>query len=186
MLNVTDLRAGVVFEQDSSIFQVLSYEHTKMGRGSGNVKVKVKNLKTGTILEKAFTTGAKVEEAAVEKREAQFLYNDSDNFYFMDPVSFDQFPLSAQVIGEQAKFLKDNLKVNLIISKGEALGSELPNAIIYQILETGPGVKGNTISNVYKEAKLDNGLVVKVPLFIKVGEKVKIDTRSSEYIERVK
>lgn len=195
MLNVTDLRNGTFFKEGNNIFQVLSYDHVKMGRGSGNVKVKVKNLRSGAITEKSFMTGARVDEADVEKKKAQYLYKqslpagagrDGDSFNFMDPQTFEQFPLTQTSLGEQIKYLKDGLEVTLITSEGEALGLELPNSLVYEIVETGPGERGNTVSNVYKEATLDNGLVVKVPMFMKVGEKVKVDTRSGEYVERVK
>ncbi|MBI2334607.1 elongation factor P [Candidatus Daviesbacteria bacterium] len=185
-LNVTDLRNGIFFKEGTSIFQVLSYDHVKMGRGSGNIKVKVKNLKTGTVTEKSFITGARVDEANVEKKKAQFLYRDNDNYNFMDPVSFEQFSLSSGVLGDSIKYLKDGLEVTLIISGDEALGMELPISLVYEIAETGPGERGNTVSNVYKDATLDNGLTVKVPMFMKPGERVKIDTRSGQYIERVK
>lgn len=185
-LNVTELRNGTVFKEGNNILQVLTYEHVKMGRGSGTIKVKVKNLKTGAIVEKSFITGARVDEAQVEKKKAQYLYRDGDLYNFMDPVSFEQFSLPGNSLGEQVKYLKDGLDVVLIISEGEALGMELPLSLVYEIAETGPGEKGNTVSNVFKEATLDNGLVVKVPMFMKVGEKVKIDTRSGEYVERVK
>ena len=185
-VNVTDLRNGTVFGEGGNIFQVLSYDHVKMGRGSGNVKVKVKNLRSGAVTEKSFITGARVDEAAVEKKKAQYLYRDGDNFYFMDPISFEQFPLSAQVVGEQAKYLKDGIELTLVTSEGEALAMELPISLVYEIAETGPGERGNTVSNVYKDATLDNGLTVKVPMFMKIGEKVKVDTRSGEYVERVK
>lgn len=185
-LNVTELRNGTVFKEGNNIFQVLNYDHVKMGRGSGNVKVKVKNLRSGANVEKSFITGARVDEADVEKKKAQFIYRDGDNFHFMDPVSFEQFSLPSQVLGDQAKYLKDGLEVLLVVSGEEALGLELPNSLVYEIAETGPGEKGNTVSNVFKEASLDNGLLVKVPMFIKVGEHVKVDTRSGEYIERVK
>ncbi|MBI2040220.1 elongation factor P [Candidatus Microgenomates bacterium] len=189
-LNVTDLRNGTVFKEGNNIFQVLSYDHVKMGRGSGNVKVKVKNLKTGSITEKSFMTGARVDEAEVEKKKAQFLYREGDppagGFNFMDPSSFEQFSIPSQALGDQVKYLKEGLEVTLIVSEDEALGLELPMSLVYEIAETGPGEKGNTVSNVFKEATLDNGLVVKVPMFIGVGEKVKVDTRSGEYVERVK
>lgn len=185
-LNVTELRNGSVFKEGGNILQVLSYDHVKMGRGSGNVKIKVKNLRSGAITEKSFITGARVDEAQVEKKKAQYLYRDGDSFNFMDPVSFEQFSLSPQALGDQVKYLKDGLDVILIISEGEALGLELSNSLVYEIAETGPGEKGNTVSNVYKEANLENGLVVKVPMFMKVGEKVKVDTRTGQYVERVK
>lgn len=186
MLNVNDLRNGTVFSEDNQIFQVINFEHIKMGRGSGNVKVKVKNLRTGSIVEKSFITGARVDEANVEKKRAQYLYNDGENYNFMDPVSFEQFPISAAILSETAKYLKEGLEVVLVVTGDEALGIELPNSIVYEIAETGPEEKGNTVSNVYKEATLDNGLMVKVPMFMKVGEKVKVDTRTGQYIERVK
>lgn len=185
-LNVTDLRNGTFFKEGKDTLLVLTYEHVKTGRGSGNIKVKVRNLRSGSVTEKSFITGARVDEANVEKKKAQFLYRDGDTFNFMDPVSFEQFSIPSQVIGDQAKYLKDGLEVILIVSEGEALGLELPMSLVYSISETGPGEKGNSVSNVFKEAVLDNGLVVKVPMFMDVGEKVKVDTRSGEYIERVK
>lgn len=186
MLNVNELRNGTFFREGPTIFQVLLYEHVKTGRGSGNIKLKVRNVRSGAVLEKSFITGARVDEADVEKKKAQFLYRDGEVYNFMDPVSFEQFSLSSSVVGEQAKYLVDGLEVVLIVSEGEALGMELPMSLVYEVAETGPGERGNTVSNVYKEATLENGLVVKVPMFMKVGEKVKVDTRSGEYVERVK
>lgn len=186
MLNVTELRNGIVFKEGNQPLQVLTYEHIKMGRGSGTIKVKVRNLKTGSVTEKSFTTGARVDEANVEKKKSQFLYQDGESFYFMDLSTYEQFPLSKSVVGDQAKFLKDGLEVDLVVLEGEALALELSNSLIYTIFETGPGEKGNTVSSVYKEATLDNGLIVKVPMFMKAGEKVKVDTRTGQYVERVK
>lgn len=186
MLNVNDLRNGTVFKEDNQLWQVVTYEHVKMGRGSGTIKVKVKNLKSGSTTEKSFITGARVDEASVVKEKAQFLYQDGESFNFMNPTSFEQFSIERPIIGEQSKYLKEGLDVVLIVNEGEAIGLELPNSIIYEITETGPGEKGNTVSNVYKEATMDNRLVVKVPMFIGVGEKVKVDTRTGEYVERVK
>lgn len=185
-LNVTDLRNGTFYKEGKDILLVLTYEHVKTGRGSGNIKLKVRNIRSGAVTEKSFITGARVDEADVEKKKAQFLYQDGENFNFMDPQSFEQFTVSSQVIGEQAKYLKDSLEVLLVVAGDEALGLELPMSLVYTISETGPGEKGNSVSNVFKEAILDNGLVVKVPMFIGVGDKVKVDTRSGEYIERVK
>lgn len=186
MLNVTELRNGTVFKEDSQILQVLTYEHIKMGRGSGTIKVKVRNLKTGSVVEKSFITGARVDEANVEKVKAQFLYRDGEAFNFMDPVSFEQFQIPISVVEEQARFLKDGMEVTLVVSEGQALALEISNSLIYEVTDTGPGEKGNTVSNVYKDATLDNGLVVKVPMFMKVGDKVKVDTRTGAYVERVK
>lgn len=186
MINVNDLRNGTFFREGNEIFQVLTYEHIKMGRGSGNVKVKVKNLKRGSIVEKSFITGARVEEANVEKKKAQYLYKEEGSFNFMDPFTFEQFLLNQSVLGDNAKFLLDGMEVILLVFEDEAIGLELPNSLVYTIKDTGPSEKGNTVSNVYKEAVLENGLLVKVPMFMKPGEKVKIDTRTGGYMERVK
>lgn len=185
-LNVNELRNGSVFKEDKDLFQVVNFEHIKMGRGSGNVKIKAKNLKTGSTIEKSYITGARVEEADVEKKKTQYLYQDGNSLYFMDPVSFEQFSLPSSVASDSAKFLKESLEVVLIVSEDQALGMEIPNSLIYEIIETGPGERGNTVSNVYKDAKLDNGLLAKVPMFMKVGDKVKVDTRTGLYVERVK
>lgn len=190
-LNVNELRNGTFFKEGKDIFLVVTYEHIKTGRGSGNIKLKVRNVRTGSVVEKSFITGARVDEADVEKKKAQYLYRDGGSpaggeYSFMDPVSFEQFTVSANVLGDQVKYLKDGLDVLLIVSDEEVLGLELPMSLVYEIAETGPGEKGNTVSNVFKEATLDNGLVVKVPMFMKVGEKVKVDARSGQYIERVK
>lgn len=185
-LNVNDLRAGTVFREDGQTFVVLVYEHVKTGRGGGTIKVKVKNIKTGSIVEKGFNTGSRVEEADVEKKKVQYLYNDGSEYNFMDNESFEQFAVPASVLGDQTKFLKEALDVILVVSEGEVVGAELPNSLVYEITETGPSEKGNTVSNVYKEAVVDNGLVVKVPMFMRVGEKIKVDTRTGQYVERVK
>lgn len=185
-LNVTELRSGAVFKEGNNLLQVVTYEHNKTGRGSGTIRLKVKNLKTGSVTEKSFITGARVDEADVAKKKVQFLYKDGENLNFMDPQTFEQFSLPVTVAGEQGKYLKDGLELTLITSGEEALGMELPISLTYAIAETGPGERGNTVSNVFKEATLDNGLVVKIPMFMKAGEKVKVDTRTGQYIERVK
>ena len=184
--NVNELRNGAFIKEGKEIFSVVTYEHMKTGRGSGNIKLKVKNLRTGAVVEKSYITGAHVDEANVEKKKAQFLYRDSDTYSFMDPQTFEQFTVSGQVLGEQVKYLKDGLDVILIVSEEEVLGMELPMSLTFTVSETGPGEKGNTVSNVFKEATMDNGLIAKVPMFIDIGERVKIDTRSGEYVERVK
>ncbi len=186
MLNATELRAGTVFREGKELFQVITYEHNKMGRGSGTIKVKVKNLRSGSTTEKSFITGARVDDALVEKKKVQYLYNDGTSYNFMDPVSFEQFSLTPQVLGDSAKYLKEGMEVTLLVFEEESLGLELPISIVYEIKETGPEEKGNSVSNVYKEALLDNDLIVKVPMFMHAGERVKVDTRNGQYVERVK
>lgn len=186
LINASDLRAGIVFLEDGNLWQAITYEHIKMGRGSGTIKVKAKNLRSGAITEKAFITGARVEEADVEKKKTQYLYKEEDSYNFMDPVSFEQFTIPERILGDSAKYLYDGLEVNLIVYGEEALAVELPNSLVYEIEETGPEEKGNTVSNVYKEATMTNGMVVKVPMFMSAGEKLKVDTRTGQYVERVK
>jgi len=194
MISVTELRAGAVFEDSSSakasedkqIYLVLSYGHIKMGRGSGTVKVKVKNLKTGATVEKSFSTGAKVQEAQVDRKKVQFLYADETGFHFMDTVDYNQFSLNADQIGDQGRFLKEGMETILRFWGDEPLGVELPRVIDYQVDETGPGERGNSATNVYKPATMENGLTVLVPLFIKVGDQIKVDTRTGAYVERKK
>jgi len=202
-LNVTELRGGAVFKADGALWQVVTYEHIKMGRGSGTVKLKVRNMKTGSTTEKGFITGARVEEANVERRKSQYLYNDGankqsgdivassayndgENYYFMDQESFEQFTIPVSIMAGQEKYLLDGLEVNIIVAEEEPISIELPNSLQYEITDTPPGEKGNTVSNVFKEATMNNGLIVKVPMFMKVGEKIKVDTRTGDYVERVK
>lgn len=185
-LNVTELRGGAVFKADGALWQVITYEHIKMGRGSGTVKLKVRNMKTGSVTEKGFITGARVDEAQVERRKSQYLYNDGENYYFMDQESFEQFTIPLAIMAGQEKYLFDGLEVNIIVAEEEPIAIEIPNSLQYEITETGPDTKGNTVSNVFKEATMNNGLVVKVPMFMKVGEKIKVDTRTGDYVERVK
>ena len=186
MIPATNLRTGVSFEDNGQIYLVISYEHIKMGRGSANIKVKVKNLRSGATVEKSFISGARVEEINLEKRKAQFLYSDDDGCHFMDSITFEQFSLGRQMLGDQAKFLKEGMEVSILSYGEEPLVVDLPLKMEFKIAEAGAGVRGDTVSNVYKDAILENGLKVKVPLFIKEGDKVLVDTRSGEYVERVK
>ena len=186
MISVTQLRAGTFFEEKGEVFEVLSYEHTKMGRGSGNIRVKVRNLETGAIIDKTFITGASVNEANLAKIKAQFLYQDGENFHFMDSQTFEQYAISGRRLGEQNKFLKEGLELYLLVYKEKPLAVELPRALVYKVTQTGPSYKGNSVTNVYKPAVLENGLEIKVPVFIKAGEIVKIDTKTGEYLERAK
>lgn len=186
MIPVTELRSGTTFKDKGEIFEVSSYSHTKIGRGSANIKIRARNLRTGESVQKNFTSGVKVEEADIEKRKLQFLYQDADNLVFMDSKSYDQLPIKKSVVGERAKFLKEGESYEVLVSADVVLNVELPKLIELKIAETGPGVKGDTVSNVYKPAILENGISVNVPLFVKSGDVIKIDTRSNEYIERVK
>jgi elongation factor P len=183
MISVTDLRAGTTYEEDGQSLQVLSYEHIKMGRGSANIKVKVRNIKTGTIVEKSYINGAKVNPVEVLKRDMQFLYKDDENVYFMDPQSYDQVAINLKLVPEHI-YLKDGQSFNVSFLEGEPLSVALPPKMVFKVVETAPGVKGNSATNVFKDATLENGLKTKVPLFIEDGEMIKVDTRTGAYAEK--
>jgi len=185
MIGVTDLKTGVIFEESGSLFQVISYEHIKMGRGSANIKVKVKNLKNGSTTEKSFINGAKVNNVTVLKRDVQYLYKDSEFAYFMDSNTFEQTNIPIALIGKDEVYLKEGESYNVSFRGSEAIALNLPPKVDFSVTEAAPGVKGNTASNIYKDAILDNGMKARVPLFIKAGDKVRIDTRTGEYSQKV-
>lgn len=186
MISVTELRSGIVFEDKGEYFLVLSYEHIKMGRGSGTVKVKVRNLNTGSTIEKTFQTGAKIAEANLERKKVQYLYQNSQGYHLMDLVTYDQFVVEKKLIGDIAKFLKEGLELTLFAIGEKPFYIEIPKILEYKIVQTGGSARGNTVGASYKDAVLENGLTVKVPLFIKIGEVIRVDTRSGEYVERAK
>lgn len=183
MISVTDLRAGTTYEEDGTLFQVISYEHIKMGRGSANIKVKVRNVKTGTVLEKSYINGARINDVAVIKKELQFLYKDDTDAYFMDPSTYEQVHIPLSVIPEH-KYLKEGETFIVSFLDNEALSVLFPPKMVFTVVETAPGVKGNSATNVFKDATLENGIQTKVPLFIEVGEKIRIDTRTGAYTEK--
>lgn len=183
MISVTDLKRGTIFEDEGQIFQVLSYEHIKLGRGSATIKVKVKNVITGATVEKGFINGAKVQNINVIKRDLQYLYKDLEQAYFMNPTTFDQISVRFSLIPDY-KFLKEGMNFTVSFLEGEPLSVDFPPKMEFVVSETGPSLKGNSATNIYKDAILENGFKTKVPLFIKEGDKVRIDTRTGEYSER--
>ena len=185
MIGVTELRSGTIFEENGNLFQVLTYSHIKMGRGSANIKVKVKNLKNGSSTEKSFINGAKVNDVQVFKRDIQYLYKDSDLSYFMDPKSFEQISIPLSIIGVDESYLKEGESYNVSFLDQIPLALNLPPKMDFTVAEADPGLKGNSAANIYKDAVLDNGLHTRVPLFIKAGDKVRVDTRTGEYSQKV-
>lgn len=184
MIVVTELRAGIIFEETGNLLQVQSYEHIKMGRGSANIKVKVKNLRTGATTEKSFINGAKVNDVSVFKRDLQYLYKDLDNAYFMNPQTFEQVEIPLKLIGSDINYLKEGESSNISFLGNEALSINLPPKMVFEVSETAPGVKGNSATTVFKDAVLTNGITIKVPPFIKIGDKVRVDTRTGAYTEK--
>lgn len=183
MISVTELRAGTTYQEDGQYFVVLSYEHIKMGRGSANIKVKVRNIKTGSIVDKSFINGARVDEATVLKKDMQYLYRDDDFVYFMDPKTYEQVNIPLNLVPDYL-YLKEGESFSVSFLEGDPLSVQLPPKMVFKVVETAPGVKGNSATNVFKEAILDNGITTKVPLFIDIGESIRVDTRTGAYCEK--
>ena len=184
MINVTDMRRGVTVEMDGNLYQVLEYAHIKNARGSAQVKVKLKDVRGGHIIDKSFQATAKLPRVRIERLAVQFLYQDGDLFHFMNNETYDQTPVGREQVGDAAQYLAENANCDLMMYGDEAIGIEVPAAVVLTVAETDPGVKGDTASGATKPAKMETGLVVSVPLFINTGDKLKIDTRSGEYAER--
>ncbi len=185
MLKVTGLKAGKFIVLGGLPFEVLESSHSKLGRGGAIVKTKLKNLKTGAVLEKNFKGQEKIEEAYLDFKTAQYLYSDNTSFYFMDKDNFNQFSISKEIIGQNEKFLKPGSDIDITFSEGKPINIKLPIKIDFKITETEPGVKGDTASSATKEATIETGFKLQVPLFIKQGDTIKVDSRTGVYIERV-
>ena len=183
MISVTELRAGTTYEEDGQYLTVLSYEHIKMGRGSANIKVKVRNLKTGSTTEKGYTNGAKVTDIPVLKKEMQYLYKDDTEVFFMDSKTFEQVSIPIKLVPEHA-YLKEGDIFPVSFIEGKPLSVLLPPKMVFKVIETAPGAKGNSATNVFKEATLENNIKTRVPLFINVGELIRVDTRTGAYTEK--
>jgi len=184
MISVTQLRAGATYQENGHPWRVITYKHTHMSRGSGTIRVRVKNLITGQVLERAYKSGERVEEIDVRRQELQYLYRDGEEFIFMDPRSFEQISVPEKVLGDDHYYLKEGESVNVLFWDEKPLAIDLPPKMVFTVAEAAPGEKGDSASNVYKDAKLTNGLKVRVPLFVNEGDKVRIDTRDGSYIER--
>ena len=191
MIEVTQLRAGAVFEDPSTgsgqgPWVVLKYEHVKMGRGSATIRVKIRNLKSGTTVEKSFTNGARVQDIILEKKRGQYLYKEGSKLVFMDPATFEQFEISEDLVGDQAKFLKEGTEMDLKLYEGQPLSVMLPLKMKFKITQADPGYKGNSVTNLYKDCEIETGAHLKVPLFVKEGEEIIVNTETGDYVERAK
>ncbi|MCP3983735.1 MAG: elongation factor P [bacterium] len=184
-VDTSNFKNGLKIEMDGEPFVMTYFQHVKPGKGGAFVRTKIKNLRTGRVLDKTFRSGEKVAEADIDERRMQYLYQDGESLVFMDNESYDQMSLSKEQVGDAVKFLKENMEIDVILHKGEPINIELPAFIQAEISQTDPGVKGDTASGATKPATLETGAVVQVPLFIKEGEIVRVDTRTGEYVERV-
>ena len=186
VISAGEFRNGLTIEFEGDVYTVIEFQHVKPGKGAAFVRVKMKNVVTGAVTETSFNPTAKFEEAFVERREMQYLYNEGDLYYFMDNETYEQIPISKDTLGDDFRFVKENENVKVLSYKGSVFAVEPPLFVELEITETEPGVKGNTATNVLKPATVETGAVVKVPIFIEQGERIQIDTRTGEYLGRSK
>ena len=184
MISAGDFRNGLTFEFEGNVFQVVEFQHVKPGKGAAFVRTKLKNVITGSMVERTFNPTEKVEKAMIERKDMEYLYEDSGLYYFMDMETYEQIPLSQDQLGDSLKFVKENMTVTILSYKGNVFAVEPPNFVELEVVATEPGVKGNTASNVTKPATVETGAVINVPMFINEGDKIKIDTRTAEYLSR--
>ncbi|KNY26699.1 elongation factor P [Pseudobacteroides cellulosolvens] len=184
MITAGDFRNGATFELDGNLFQVVEFQHVKPGKGAAFVRTRLKNIITGATVERTFNPTDKMPKAHIERKDMQYLYNDGDLYYFMDMETFEQMPLNKSSIGDFLKFVKENEIVKILSHKGNVFGIEPPTFVELEIIETEPGFKGDTATGATKPATVETGAVIKVPLFVNQGDRIRIDTRTGEYMER--
>ncbi|MEX0681889.1 MAG: elongation factor P [Dehalococcoidia bacterium] len=184
MIEASGLRRGTTIEIDGTLYSVIEVDHIKMGRGSAQVRMKLRDIRAGHIIDKSSQSDARFQRARVERSEAQYLYSEGDLHYFMNTETYDQFPVNTDRLGDAMNYLTENSTCNLLMYDDEAVGIELPAAVELEVTETDPWVRGDTAQGGTKPAKLQTGISVTVPLFINTGDKLKIDTRTGEYLER--
>jgi elongation factor P len=185
MIDVNDLRKGVTFELDGSLFKVIEYSHNKSGRGNASIRVKARNLQTGANIDKTFQSGDRVQDARLDFHNVQYLYKDGEFYHFMDNDTFEQPAIKADILGEDAQFLKPSMEVKLTFYKGQPLDVELPTSVDLEVKEAEVAVRGDTATGVSKRVKTETGLEVQVPQFVKVGDVIRVDTRTGAYVTRV-
>ena len=186
MLTAGDFRKGMTFEMDGKVYSVVDFQHVKPGKGAAFVRTKLKNVVTGQVLENTFNPTDKYPEAVIERKTMQFSYRDGDIYYFMDMETFDMLPLNFDIVEDAMQFVKEEMDVTIQFYKGSAFSVEPPNFVVLEVAETEPGIQGDTSKAGNKPAKLETGFNIQVPLFVNIGEKIRVDTRTGTYMERVK
>lgn len=184
MITAGEFRNGVTFEMDGNVYQVIEFQHVKPGKGAAFVRTKIKNVITGSTIERSFNPSDKMPKAHIERREMQYSYNDDNLYYFMDMETYDMIPISSETVGDSLKFVKENDICKILSFKGNVFGIEPPIFVELEIIDTEPGFKGDTATGATKPATVETGAMVKVPLFVNRGDRIKIDTRTEEYMER--
>ena len=185
MISAGDFRNGITIEYDNNIYQIIEFQHVKPGKGAAFVRTKLKNIKSGGVVEKTFRSTEKCPQARIDRKDMQYLYNDGDLYYFMDTETYEQIGLSNDQVGESLKFVKENEMVKICSHNGDVFALEPPLFVELEITDTEPGVKGDTATGATKPATVETGAQVSVPLFVNQGDKIKIDTRTGEYLSRV-
>ena len=183
-ISSNDIKNGITIKVDEGLFTVIDFQHVKPGKGGAFVRTKLRNARSGAVIERTYRSDERLEQAMIDKRDMQYLYRDGDDYVFMDQSTFDQVPVSSKTLGDAANFLKETGKAMLMLHDEEIIGIELPASVELEIAETEPGIQGDRVSGARKSATLETGFVVQVPLFIGPGEMVKIDTRTGDYITR--
>lgn len=184
MISSNDFRTGVTIELEGGVWQVVDFQHVKPGKGAAFVRTKLKNVKTGAVVERTFNAGEKVPRAHIDRREMQFLYESDGSFNFMDNETYEQIGLTSDQLGDAKRFLKENMSIGVLFFQGIVIGIDLPYSVELAVVETDPGIRGDTATGGTKPAKLETGYVVRVPLFINIGDVLRVDTRTGEYLER--
>lgn len=184
MISVNDFKTGLSIEMDGQAYLVVDFQHVKPGKGAAFVRAKLKNISSGGVVEKTFRAGEKVARAHLDRREMQYLYNDGEGYVFMDNESFEQITITREAIGDGVKWLLENMNIHVLIFQDKIIGIDLPNFVELKVVETEPGVRGDTATGATKNATFETGAVVQVPLFIEEGDVLRIDTRTGEYMER--
>ncbi len=184
MATTSDFRPGLVIELDGELLSIVDYQHVKPGKGGAFLKTRLKNVKTGHLVEKSFRAGEKITKAYLEEKKCEYLYQADTLFYFMDQTNFEELVLTKEQVGDTSEYLKENIIVNAVIHNGEPIGLELPTFVELKVVEAEPGVRGDTVSRTTKVAGLETGARIQVPLFINEGDTVRVDTRKGEYVER--
>lgn len=186
MISTNDFRSGVVVELDGDLYSIVQSQHVKRGRGSAYVRAKVRNLKTGAITERTFNAGERVPLIYLERKTMQYLYHQGGQYVVMDNETYEQLSLGADLLGDAVSYLRDNAGVTVVFYEDRPIAVELPNAVELAVVETSPSLKGDTVSGSSKPATVETGLAVQVPFFVNVGDRIRVDTRTGEYLERVK
>jgi elongation factor P len=184
MISSSDFRTGATIEIDNNVWQIVDFQHVKPGKGAAFVRTKMKNVRTGAVVERTFNPGEKFPKAHVDRREMQFLYESDGNYNFMDNETYEQSELTSEQLGDAVKYLKENMNISIMFFQGTIIGVELPVAVELTVVETDPGIRGDTATGGTKPAKMESGCVVRVPLFINIGDVLRIDTRTGDYLER--